>query len=118
MIAEFSGFYQALDNINMDQVVLRRIADQVRRIFTPQRRLDDALPKLAHLNDAAIRVTEMFPRAIDDRALADLGRGVLSVDRRHVVLLARAAHERRRFGSRLFLFVAPLASSPAGKISA
>src|SRR6266508_5652576 len=100
MIAEFSGFYQALDNIDMDQVVLRRIADQVRRIFAPQRRLDDALPKLSHLNDAAIRMTEMFSSAVDDRALADLRRGVLTVDRRHVVLLARAAHERRWFGPR------------------
>ena len=56
------------------------------------------IPKLAHLDDAAIGVAEIFGGAVSDTALADLRGGVLAIHGRHVELHMGAAHERRRFG--------------------
>src|SRR5713226_3093224 len=51
-------------------------------------------------------MAQMLLRAVDNRALADLRRGVLPVDGRHIVLFARAPHERSGLGS-VFRFLGP-----------
>src|SRR6266513_3842254 len=50
----------------------------------------------------------MLAATIDDRSLALLRRVILATDRRHVVPLARAAHERRRLRPGLFFLIATL----------
>jgi hypothetical protein len=67
MISELSGFYQALHNINVHQTILRRIANQISRIFASNGRFNDVLPQLSDLNHPAIGVAEMFARTIGDR---------------------------------------------------
>ena len=48
VISQISGFNQTLHYVDMDQAILRRIANQVRRLIAGEEFLNDALPKLAH----------------------------------------------------------------------
>src|SRR5438128_8812868 len=51
-------------------------------------------------------MAQMLLGAVNKRTLAHLRRRVLAVDGCHIVLLARASHERSRFAS-VFMFLGP-----------
>ena len=93
MVDHFAFIHQAAgaDDIEMKHLVVLQIAKDSWRLFAPHDRLDRRHPESAHLDDAAVRVAEMFGGAVGDPALADLGRAVLAVDRRHVEFFPRAA---------------------------
>src|SRR6266498_4003065 len=84
------------DDVKMKHLVVLKVAQDSRRIFTALNGMDRRQPELAHLNNAAVREAKMFCRSVSDPALADLRRGVLAVNRCHVEFYLRSAHERRR----------------------
>src|SRR5689334_19314138 len=96
VIFHLARLYELFDHVDMDEAILRCIAYEVGRLLAAEIRRDRLAPELAHLNDAAVGMAQVLARAIDNRALPHLRRGVLAVDRRHVVELPRAAHQRRR----------------------
>src|SRR6185369_14200605 len=109
MVFHLASFDELLDYVDVNDAVFRCIAEEIRRLLPAKIRLDGLAPELPHLDDAAVGVAQVLARAIDDRALPYLRRGVLAVDRRHVVLFARAAHEWRGTRTLGLLFAPRLA---------